>query len=201
LFWDDEFFTLYLSTTRTWSDLIAALSTGADQHPPSFYWLTHLVVGAFGISSVTLRLTAMAGFAIMCCCLYEIGGRLLNREWGFCAMILPLACPYYYYAMEGRGYGPELGFAGLALLAWMRVDEVRSRRWALPLLAVSVCGAVASHYYALLLVGALMFGELVRTVVRGRIDRPVWLALAADFWPVHAFAMGIACAYSCTESF
>src|SRR5262249_45893047 len=99
-------------------------------------------------------------------------------------------------AMEGRGYGPELGFTGLALLSWMRADEVRSRRWALPLLAVSVCGAVASHYYALLLVGALVFGELVRTVVRGRIDRPVWLALAAAFLPLPVFAKVIASAHS-----
>src|SRR4051812_3015253 len=44
--WDDEFFTLYLSTTKNWADLIAALSTGADQHPPSYYYLTHLILGA-----------------------------------------------------------------------------------------------------------------------------------------------------------
>jgi len=30
LLWDDEFFTLYLSTTSGWGDLINALRTGAD---------------------------------------------------------------------------------------------------------------------------------------------------------------------------
>src|SRR4051794_37666035 len=38
LFWDDEFFTLYISAGE-WRDIIAALRTGADQHPPSFYFL------------------------------------------------------------------------------------------------------------------------------------------------------------------
>jgi hypothetical protein len=36
LLWDDEFFTLYLSTTKNWTGLVRALSTGADQHPPSW---------------------------------------------------------------------------------------------------------------------------------------------------------------------
>src|SRR5215469_10876401 len=40
LLWDDEFFTLYLSKTKTWNELITAMATGADQHPPSFYYLT-----------------------------------------------------------------------------------------------------------------------------------------------------------------
>src|ERR1700753_1394576 len=48
LFWDDEFFTLYLSQTPSWHDLLRALATGADQHPPSFYYLTHLVTTVFG---------------------------------------------------------------------------------------------------------------------------------------------------------
>jgi hypothetical protein len=201
LFWDDEFFTLYLSTTKNWSELMAALSTGADQHPPSFYWLTHLVVGALGTSSVTLRLPAMIGFAVMCGCLYELAGRLLNREWGFCAMILPLACPYYYYAVEARGYGPELGFVGLALLAWMLAGEGCSRTWTIPLLAIAVCGAVASHYYAVLLLGALAAGELARTASRRRIDWPVWLAFCAAVVPVIAFSRVIAGAHTYAAHF
>jgi dolichyl-phosphate-mannose-protein mannosyltransferase len=201
LFWDDEFFTLYLSTSRNWSDLMAALSTGADQHPPSFYWLTHLVLGAFGTSSVTLRLTSIVGFAVMCGCLYEVVGRQLNREWGFCVMILPLACPYYYYAVEARGYGLEIAFAGLALLAWMLAAEGRSRMWTIPLLAISVCGAVASHYYAMLLVLALGAGELTRTISRRRVDWPVWLAFGASVLPVLAFSKVIAAAHTYAAHF
>jgi hypothetical protein len=187
LLWDDEFFTLYLSTTKNWSELMRALATGADQHPPSFYYLTHLIFGALGVSNLTLRLTAMAGFFVMCVCLYEIVGRLMNREWGFCAMILPLACPYYSYAIEARGYGIELGFAGIAMAAWMLAGAGRARRVTVPLLAVSICGAVASHYYAVMLVAGLAAGELARTMLKRRIDWPIWFAFAAALLPVAAF--------------
>src|SRR5215472_2126314 len=62
LIWDDEFFTLYLSRTASWSDLWRALSTGADQHPPSFYYFTHLIFKIAGTSHVALRFTALIGF-------------------------------------------------------------------------------------------------------------------------------------------
>jgi len=81
LFWDDEFFTLYLSRTADWKTLLQALATGADQHPPSFYYLTHGILGLFGTSPVTLRLTAIAGFWLLCVCLYEILKPLTNPMW------------------------------------------------------------------------------------------------------------------------
>jgi hypothetical protein len=187
LLWDDEFFTLYLSTTKNWSELMRALATGADQHPPSFYYLTHLVFGALGVSNLTLRLTAMLGFFVMCVCLYEIVSRLMNREWGFCAMILPLACPYYSYALEARGYGVELGFAGIAMAAWMLAGAGQARRVTVPVLAASICGAVASHYYGVMLVAGLAAGELTRTMLKRRIDWPIWFAFGAALLPVAAF--------------
>jgi len=127
LLWDDEFFTLYLSSTRSWNELVAALSTGADQHPPSFYYLTHLIFGIFGTTNVTLRLTAIFGYAVMCICLYEIVSWLLNRPWGFAAMLLPLTCPVKYYSIEARGYGLELGFVTLAFLMWILATDGQSR--------------------------------------------------------------------------
>src|SRR4051794_36261798 len=93
LIWDDEFFTLYLSTTKHWSDLWAALSTGADQHPPTFYYLVHLIFGLTGSSHITLRLPALVGFGFCCLCLYEITRRLIGPRWAVPAMLLPLTGP------------------------------------------------------------------------------------------------------------
>jgi uncharacterized membrane protein len=116
LMWDDEFFTFYLSKTASWGDLWRALSTGADQHPPSFYYLTHVIFKVAGTSHLTLRLTALLGFALSCLCLYEIARQVMGRRWGLPAMLLPLTTPALYYATEARGYGLELGFITFSLL-------------------------------------------------------------------------------------
>jgi hypothetical protein len=199
--WDDEFFTLYLSSTGNWSDLWAALLTGADQHPPIFYYATHLIFGALGASNITLRLTAIAGFAVLCLCVYEIVSRITNREWGFCAMFVPLASGYYGYSIEGRGYGPELGFVGIAFLMWMLAGSGRRRAVTIPALAVAIAGAVASHYYAVLVLAPLAAGELVRTLERRRIDWPVCLSFASALVPIAAFSRVILSAQAYSAHF
>jgi Dolichyl-phosphate-mannose-protein mannosyltransferase len=187
LFWDDEFFTLYLSRTPSWHDLLEALATGADQHPPSFYYLTHFVTAVFGSSHVTVRLTAIFGFWLLCICLYEIVRDLATPEWAVVAMFFPLTTEFYYYASEARGYGLVCGFAALAMLSWMRAAGHQKRAVYLPLLAVALAAAVASHYYAALVVVALALGEVVRTYHTKKIDWPIWIAFIGTCVPILAF--------------
>lgn len=176
LLWDDEFFTLYLSMTSGWHSLMQALSTGADQHPPSFYLLTHAVLRLFGTTPVTLRLPATAGFWLMCVCLYETTRRVTNRTWAILALLVPTANWSYFYAFEARGYGLMLGFSALALLSWIWAAE-GGRRWlSIPLLAISLACAAGSHYYAVFTVIPLAAGEIVRTYCRQRLDPAIWAA-------------------------
>ena len=186
LMWDDEFFTLYLSRVG-WRSLLTGLATGADQHPPPFYYLTHWVFQLFGMNQITLRLTAIVGFWILCVCLYEIVRSLTVPMWGVVAMLFPLSTQIYYYASEGRGYGLVTGFGALAVLAWFKATEPRQRSVFLPLLAVSLAGAVSSHYYAVLILISLAAGELVRTRALGRIDVSVWIAFAFTLLPLAVF--------------
>jgi hypothetical protein len=188
LIWDDEFFTLYLGKTTGWNDLWQALSTGADQHPPAFYYLTHLVFRLAGASHLTLRASALVGFGLCCVCLYEIARRLIGPRWAVPALLLPLTSPVLYYATEARGYGLELGLVTCALLMWVLAAEERKRHWAVPALAVSLALAVASHYYALLFVLPLAVGEFAKARVRRRIDVPVCCALSAAIIPLLLFA-------------
>jgi hypothetical protein len=187
LFWDDEFFTLYLSRTPHWHDLLQALATGADQHPPSFYYLTHLVTTVFGSNHVTVRLSAILGFWLLCICLYEIVRDLATPEWAMVAMFFPLSSEFYYYASEARGYGLVCGFTALAMLSWLRSAAHRNRAAYIPLLAVALAAAVASHYYALLVVMALALGELIRTRYTKKIDWPIWIAFSGSCVPILAF--------------
>jgi hypothetical protein len=187
LFWDDEFFTLYLSRTAGWKDLWRALQTGADQHPPSFYYLTHLILKVTGTSHVALRSPALFGFALTCVCLYEIVKRLLGARWAVCAMVIPMASPVLYYATEARGYGLELGFVTFSLLTWLLADEGIQRRYTTPALGLGLCLAVACHYYAVLFVLPIAAAEAVKLVRRRSLDVPVVLALLGALVPLIAF--------------
>ncbi len=191
LFWEDEFFTLYLSRIPTWHGLLQALATGADQHPPSFYFLTHGLMSIFGTSPLTVRLPALVGFWLLCVCLYEIVRFLTNPLWGVVGMLFPLATNFSYYATEARGYGMVAGMAALALLCWLKAAENQKRAIFLPLLGASLASAVAMHYYAVIVMLCLATGEAVRTRRRGRVDLPMWIALACAFVPVIAFLQTI----------
>ena len=187
LFWEDEFFTYYLSRTSSWHELLQALATGADQHPPSFYYLTHLSTTVFGSSHITVRLPAILGFWLLCICLYEIVRDLTTPAWAAVAMFFPLATEFYNYASEARGYGLMAGFAALAVLSWLRLAEHRQRTVYVPLLAVALVAAVASHYYAVLIVIPLALGELVMTRHTRKIDWLIWMAFACACIPILAF--------------
>ncbi|HXF27715.1 MAG TPA: glycosyltransferase family 39 protein [Bryobacteraceae bacterium] len=185
LLWDDEFFTLYIS--RDVHGILGALATGADQHPPSFYYLTHLITNILGTNHITFRLPAVVGYWLMCVCLYFIVGRLLSRAWGAVAMLIPLASPLYYYASEGRGYGLMVGLSALAWLIWLRACEGGNRKVLLPALAMCLAGAVSSHYYAILILLPLGLGELTRWALLKKVDFPMALAFCAPAVPLLLF--------------
>ena len=200
--WEDEFFTLYLSTTPNWESLRAALSTGGDQHPPSFYVLTGWIMHLFGGNPVALRLTAILGYMLMCIGLYEIVRRISGPSWAFMAALLPLSFrPTYYYAQEARGYGLVLGFCTVALLSWLRAADGEKRRVFIPALALALCAAVGSHYYAVLFAVALGLGEVHRTLSRRRLDVPVLLALGGALLPLLLFLPVIRSAAKYSDGF
>ena len=188
MLWDDEFFTLYLANTNGWHDLLRALATGADQHPPTFYYLTHGVLHFFGMSHVTLRLPAILGFGLLCLCLYELVRYLAAPLWAVAAMLFPLGTSLYYYATEARGYGLVSGLMALALLAWLKATSQERRGIWLVVLAASLAAATGCHYYAIVPAACLCLGELVRTGSQRRIDLPVWIALAFTTLPIAVFA-------------
>src|SRR6185312_8790430 len=110
LMWDDEFFTLYISRPRSLNEILKALATGADQHPPLFYLLVHQIMAVFGPSHLTLRLAAIFGYGLFCICLFFLLRNRTSTLWAMAGMLLPLnAGPAYYYAMEARGYSLMLG--------------------------------------------------------------------------------------------
>jgi hypothetical protein len=182
--------------------ILDALATGADQHPPPFYYLTHLITFLFGTSHLTVRLLPMLGFGLMCVCLFALLYRRTSLLWAVLGMTLPLASSAFYYATEARGYGIELGFCSLALLAWQRVTSSSSKRpWWLVTLFLACAMAVSSHYYAVIFIFALGLGELARTIQLRRLDILVWLSFLGGAVPVLIFLKTIRQASSYSSHF
>jgi hypothetical protein len=119
-----------------------------------------------------------------------------SPSYGLIAMVFPLVTDAYRYAYEARPYALLLGLSGLALVSWQAASEGRNRWPWLMLLGGSLAGAVASHYYGVLVVAALAIAELVRTRLRGPLDPPVWIALVlactAPLLPRHEVAAAVA---------
>jgi hypothetical protein len=202
LLWDDEFFTLYLSRPNTMHGILEGLKTGADQHPPLFYYFIHQITALFGLSHLTLRLLPMLGFGLMCVCLFYLLRNRTSVLWAFLGMLMPLTSSAIYYASEARGYGGMLGFCALALLAWQRLTSSRRRRvlWLCTLFFASAL-AVSSHYYAVMFFFALGLGEIARTIQLRRIDIWIWLALFGAAIPPLVFLSIIRSANSYSAHF
>lgn len=178
--WDDEFFTLFIATTPSLDDLGQAVLTGADQHPPLFYVIERAVLHLLGESELALRAPAAVSYWLMTVCLALFVARRSSLLFGCAAGLLAAGSGGYEYAYEARGYGLVLGFAALALLCWQRATAAERPRlgWLAGLAGAGVL-VVNSHYYGVLVVGALMAGEVVRGLEQRRLSAPVWAALAA----------------------
>ena len=182
-FWYDEIVTLITARMPNWTATLRA-AAACDASPPLPHLATHFCIRWFGENEITARIPAMIGFWVFCLCLFFIVRRRAGMLYGLAALLLPAATGAGDYAVEARAYGLELGFCGLALLAWMRAAEGLRRKIALPLLALSMAGAFYCHFYALLMYLPLGLGELLRTVRKRRIDVGIWASLAAGGIPV-----------------
>ena len=182
-FWYDEVITLIAAKApdlaTAWK---AAMAT--DANPPLPHLLTHLSIRWFGLNEVTARLPAIAGFWLLCLSLYVFVARRKGAVYGLCALLMPTMTGAYYYAAEARAYGPELGFCGLALVAWQTAAEGRHRAVALCTLALSMSAMLLCHYYAVLVYLPFAGAELIRVRRTRRADWGVWIALALGGVPM-----------------
>jgi hypothetical protein len=187
LLWNDEFYTFHIARLPGLAAIWDALTTGAEQLPPLVYVATRWSQAILGTSELATRLPAVLGFGVMTLCLFRVVAWRASPLFAALAMLFPLASGAFPYAYEARPYGLVLGCAGLALLAWQAATEHARRPLALIGLGGSLAAATSLHYYAVLLVGPLALGELVRSARRRRVDYPVWVAFVAAVVPLAAF--------------
>ncbi|MEO6543196.1 MAG: glycosyltransferase family 39 protein, partial [Nitrospiraceae bacterium] len=182
--WNDELFTYFIAQAPALSGIWSALLTGADQNPFPFYVLTRWSLGLFGVNEWALRLPEMIGVWVAGLCLFHITARQTDGLYGFVAMVFLFLTGANFYSYEARPYGLVLGFSALAWVFWQQATSGRSRKISVLGLAASLAAAVCCHYYAVFVFIPFGVGEFVRSVVRQRVDWPIWLAMTGALFPL-----------------
>ena len=184
LMWNDEFLSFYSDSVPTLLDVLRVqLHSPISLDPPTYHLLSHLSMDVIGRSGMALRLPALGGFLLLELSLFLLVRRIAGYRAALVAMALPLCTASFRYAVEGRPYGLLLGLYAAALLCWFvaaeRGEARRSRFLALLGLFVSIVLAITSHYFGVLILLPVGAGELVRTVQRRRLDKPIVATLMA----------------------
>ena len=181
-FWNDELFTFYiarLSPVEIWNVLL----TGVDQTPPLFYLITRAAMALPVDPLIAMRLPEIIGFWIAGAGTLMIVARYVPPIYGLLASALLLVSDAYPYSYEARPYAIVAGLATLAFLSWR--DAQTTRPWLRTIaLGVIVAGVVSIHYYSILIVGAIAFGELLRTWRARRFRWSIWIALTCGILPL-----------------
>jgi 4-amino-4-deoxy-L-arabinose transferase-like glycosyltransferase len=145
----------------------------SESTPPLYYLLTWAWAHVFGYGEAPLRsLSALVGVLVVPVA-YALGARLLDRRAGLIAAALAACNPLLiWYSQEARSYELLVLLSGLSLLAFLIAREGPSPR-AITAWAIASALALATHYYALLLV----VPEAVWLLALHRRRPPVWAAV------------------------
>ncbi len=179
LLWHDELFTYYMAQLPGYTAIWNGLSGGLEIHPPLSYWLVHLSHSIAGKSEWATRLPVIVAFWLTTLIMYWIVARATDAVHGFIAMLLPSLTMGVYFAYEARGYAIATMFSASAILFWQMSKSGIGRPWTPALVGLSIAGACYSHYYGILLLAPFSIAELAWSRRNNRLDRQIWLSLAA----------------------
>jgi hypothetical protein len=163
--WMDELVTLFLTSHRSFRDMIANVSAGGDWAPPLLHavvWSVRRVTG--DVTPVLLRTMALSCVLLGLLFVYAALRRRFGRVASGAGTLALLGSPLLIeHAFEGRGYGPWLLFA--AAYAWsLGIDagQHRSRRRDV---AQAVCSIFLTtiHWF-----GVVCLGLMAAAVVAAR---------------------------------
>jgi 4-amino-4-deoxy-L-arabinose transferase-like glycosyltransferase len=183
---NDEFFTYYIARAHGLGGLWRALKTGAEQTPPLSHVLSRVCIELFGNTRLAIRLPEVIAYLGASLCLYAFVQHRSSRLIGLVAMLIPSVTATYTYAFQARSYALVLAFAALALLCWQRTGS-GDRGLPVAGLAIALALAVASNYYAVLLLLPLGLGQAVRNFRARRLDPSVVLAFGGALVPLVLF--------------
>jgi hypothetical protein len=183
LFWNDEYLAYWTSQLRDFSTIWRSLReapVAADL--PLYHFASHLCRLLPIPRELSVRLPSIIGFWVMLCSVFIFVGRRTNALAALFASSIVLASPAQGYAIEARPYGLLVGCVASALVCWQAASMREVRRfWPLLGMSVGIAAALLSHYYAVFSIGAILAGEMVRSLTRRQWDRAMWLCILVPF--------------------
>ncbi|HYI94856.1 MAG TPA: glycosyltransferase family 39 protein [Bryobacteraceae bacterium] len=144
--WLDELHELVGTYRRSVSELLywAQFSPGAT---PLNFFAQKLSLDAFGFSSLTVRLPAIAFGTASLWMFIRIAREHTKSRWLLAAIIFALLPHVFRYGVEGRPYSQGMFFALVAFWFWTRLEREPTTRDGI-YLALAVSASLYSHVYS-----------------------------------------------------
>ncbi len=157
--WGDEIFSIDIAKL-SWRDL--TILTINDVHPPLYYYLLKLWIGAFGDSEFMLRMLSLIFYLLAVVVILKIVKRLFTdlKIVSLIAIILTFSGYVLRIGIEIRMYALAFLLISLSFLAYLSLERKRIYQALLPIL---ICLAVLTHYVTVLFfVGLLLYDFTVK---------------------------------------
>ena len=159
-------------------------TTGGEFNPPLFYWVEHCML-AFGNNEVVLRFVPALLGVLTIPLIYYVGKEFMDRNVGIIAAAAFAFSPFLiFYSQEARAYSMMLFFVAFAMIFYFRAMKTNDiRNWAI----FGLFSALAfwSHFYSLVIIGALILHALVVQVLKYYKDVKKLVPMVAG-WAVFA---------------
>ena len=165
--WLDEAST-YTISVKSFAD-IWQTTAGGEFNPPLFYWIEHVML-MLGNNEVILRFVPALLGVLTIPLFYLIGKEFLDRNAGIIAAAACTFSPFLiYYSQEARAYMLMLFFVALAMLFFLKgMKSGGLVNWVL--FGVFSAFAFWAHFYALVMIGALVLFALIEWAPRIRSE-------------------------------
>ena len=149
--WSDEFVTLMIVSTDSYTDLVKLCFEIPQPMPPLYFLLNKTVFDFFTPGEVSLRLLSAFASLLTVYCVFEIGKRLLNAEVGcYAALLCAVNSTQIVYAQNARPYALCLLLSAISMLSfWGWLKE--NKRWLTLGYLASTGLLIYTHYIFILL--------------------------------------------------
>ncbi|MGB9176443.1 MAG: glycosyltransferase family 39 protein [Methanoregula sp.] len=135
------------------------VTTGGEFNPPLFYWVEHIIL-LFGNSEAVLRFIPALLGVLTIPLIYLVGKEFMDRNTGIiAAAAFAFSSFLIFYSQEARAYSMMLFFVTFSMVFYFRALKTNDLlNWAL----FGILSALAfwSHFYALVIIGALILYAL-----------------------------------------